>query len=127
MMMMSTALTLIIGNAEQLLCGDLDGRRCPVLHLRCLRHDDDAVTLIKLLQVICCRLNDCQLTIVRKLTIQKNNTKTVQDDASMLLPLPYSSGSTELLVGVRLCIAEDEHNNISFVVFMRRAEVHHWA
>ena len=40
MMMMSMALTLIIGNAEQLLSGDLDGRGCPVLHLRCLRHDD---------------------------------------------------------------------------------------
>jgi len=45
MMMMSTALTLIVGYAEQLLCGDLDGRRCPVLHLWCLRHDDDAVSL----------------------------------------------------------------------------------
>lgn len=40
MRMMSTALTLIVGDAEQLLRSDLDGRRCPVLHLRSLRHDD---------------------------------------------------------------------------------------
>jgi len=52
MMMMSTALTLIVGYAEQLLCGDLDGRRCPVLHLWCLRHDDDDAVTVTLLSAV---------------------------------------------------------------------------